>query len=128
MENFSYHVPFYVVTGGIATSGHSSDLQGGKVGLFDRQTFSVATGIGSGKEFFFAQGPIGGKDWYGQPAEGSHKSPFFFVKDVENMYLSKPQTIQNEEWVIGFNGSTSSKGLTFETGKAIRVQLFFHGE
>lgn len=127
MENFSYHVPFYVVTGGVDTAGHSSELTAGQIGLFDRSTFSVATGAGSGKEFFFAQGAIGGKDWYGQPVTESHKSPFFYGKDVENIYLSMPKTIQNEEWVIGFNGAASSKSLTYETGKPIRLKLYFHG-
>ncbi len=128
MENFSYHVPFYVVTGGVDTAGHSSELTAGQVGLFDRSTFSVATSTGNGKEFFFAQGNIGGKDWYGHPlTEMSHKSPFFYGSDVENIYLSLPQRIQNEEWVLGFNGSASSKSLSYETGKAVRVKLFFHG-
>jgi len=127
MENFSYHVPFYVVTGGIDTAGHSSELTAGQVGLFDRATFSVATAAGNGKELFFAQGAIGGKDWYGQPVTESHKSPFFYGKDVSNMYLSLPQTIQNEEWVIGFNGAASSKSLKFEKGRATRVKFFFHG-
>lgn len=128
MENFSYHVPFYVVTGGIDLAGHSSELHAGEVGLFDRSTFSVATGAGSGKEFFFAQGPIGGKSWYGYPVTESHKSPFFYGKDIDNMYLSRPHTIQNEEWVIGFNGSTSSRSLTYETGKATRIKFYFHGQ
>lgn len=128
MENFSYHIPFYVVTGGVATSGHSSDLSGGKVGLFDRQTFSVATGVGNGKEFYFAQGNIGGKDWYGQPVTETHKSPFFFGKDVEDMYLSKPQRVVNEEWVIGYNGSPSSKTFTFTKGEATRIKFYFHGQ
>ena len=127
MENFSYHVPFYVVTGGVTLSGHSSELSAGAVGLFDRSTFSVATGTGNGKEFFFAQGNTGGKDWYGNPVTETHKSPFFLGKDITNMYLSLPQRIQNEEWVIGFNGSASSQGLTYETGKPVRVKLYFHG-
>ena len=128
MENFSYHVPFYVVTGGVATSGHSSDLTGGKIGLFDRQNFSVATGIGNGKEFFFAQGAIGGLDWYGQPITESHKSPFFFGKDVEDMYVSHPVRPVNEEWVIGYNGSPSSVPMKYEKGVATRVKFYFHGE
>jgi len=127
MENFSYHVPFYVVTGGIDLAGHSSELTAGQVGLFDRSTFSVATGTGNGKEFFFAQGNIGGKDWYGQPVTESHKSPFFFGEDVSNMYVSMPQTIQNEEWVIGFNGAASSVGLSYTSGVPIRVKMYFHG-
>lgn len=128
MENFSYHLPFYVVTGGVATSGHSADLTAGKIGIFDRATFSVATGIGNGKEFFFAQGAIGGIDWYGQSVKNSHKSPFFFGHDVEDMYLSRPQRLVNEEWVIGFNGSPSSKSFSFEKGKSIRVKFYFHGQ
>ena len=39
MENFSYHVPFYVVTGGVDQAGHSSELTSGQVGLFDRTTY-----------------------------------------------------------------------------------------
>lgn len=127
MENFSYHVPFYVVTGGIDLAGHSSELTAGQVGLFDRSTFSVATGAGNGTEFFFAQGNIGGKDWYGQPVTESHKSPFFYGEDVSNMYMSTPKTIQNEEWVIGFNGAASSVGLSYKTGVPIRVKMYFHG-
>ena len=128
MENYSYHVPFYVVTGGVATSGHSADLTAGKVGLFDRSTFSVATAIGNGKEFFFAQGAIGGLDWYGQPVTESHKSPFFYGKDIEDMYLSKPQRVRNEEWVIGYNGSPSSVSLAYAKGESIRIKFYFHGE
>jgi len=128
MENFSYHVPFYVVTGGIDTAGHSSELTAGQVGLFDRQTFSVATGSGNGKEFFFAQGSIGGKDWYGRPVTESHKSPFFYGKDVENIYVSHPKEVKNEEWVIGYNGSASSVGLSYEKGKSIRIKFYFHGQ
>lgn len=128
MQNFSYHVPFYIASGGVATSGHSADLKGPQVGLFDVATWNVATGVGNGTEFFFAQGAIGGFDFYGHPVKESHKSPFFLGKDVTNMYLSKPQTIQNEEWIIGYNGSASSKSLAFEKGKAFRLQLYFHGE
>lgn len=128
MENNSYHVPFYVVTGGVATSGHSADLTSGKVGIFDRATFSVATGAGNGKEFFFAQGATGGLDWYGQPVRNSHKSPYFFGHDVEDMYLSRPQRLVNEEWVIGFNGGPSSNSLSYEKGKALRIKFYFHGQ
>lgn len=128
MENFSYHVPFYVVNGGIATAGHSADLKPGQAGLFDRNTFSVATGIGNGKEFFFAQGAQGGLGWYGEPVRVSHKSAFFYGKDIEDMYLSKPQRIVNEEWVIGYNGSASSQSLIFETGVPLRIQFYFHGQ
>lgn len=130
MENFSYHVPFYVVTGGVATSGHSSDLKPGQIGLFDRNTFSVATGLGNGKEFFFAQGATGGLDWYGQPVRVSHKSAFFFGTNIEEdgIYLSKPQRVINEEWVIGYNGSPSSNSLSFATGEATRILFYFHGQ
>jgi hypothetical protein len=128
MENYSYHVPFYVVNGGVAAAGHSADLKPGQVGLFDRNTFSVATGIGNGKEFFFAQGAQGGLDWYGAPVRVSHKSAFFYGKDVEDIYLSKPQRIVNEEWVIGYNGSPSSNSLSFATGVPLRIKFYFHGQ
>jgi hypothetical protein len=128
MENFSYHVPFYLVNGGIATSGHSADLTAGRVGLFDRATFSVATAVGNGKEFFFGQGANGGLGWYGETVRNSHKSAFFYGKDVEDMYLSRPQRLRNEEWVIGYNGSPSSKSLKFTTGESLRIKFYFHGQ
>lgn len=128
MENFTYHVPFYVVTGGVATTGHSSDLTAGQVALIDRQTWSVATASGNGKEFFFAQGNIGGIDHNGQPVTDTHKSAFFFAKDVQNMYKSYPVRITNEEWTIGYDGSASSVGLTFEKGKSTKVKFYFYGD
>lgn len=128
MENFSYHVPFYVVTNGVATQGFTSDLAGGQIGVFDRQNFAVATAAGVGKELFFAQGNIGGKDWYGNPVTESHKSPFFKVKDVTNIYKSLPAKIQNEEWVLGYDGSQSSKSLEFVKGEPTNIKLYFHGE
>lgn len=128
MENFSWHLPVYVVNGGVATEGHSSDLTPGKVGLFDRQNFSVATSSGSGKEFFFAQGRIGGVDWYGNKVKESHKSPFFMGKDVIDIYKVTPKRIQNEEWVLGYNGAQSSVGLKFEKDKPLRFKFEFNGE
>lgn len=129
MENFSYHVPVFVANAGVAASGHSADLPGGKVGLYDRSTWSVATASGNGTEFFLAQGIIGGKDWYGFPTTAtSHKSPFFYAKDVENMYLSRPSRKQSEEWIIGYNGSASSKGIRyFKNAEPVKVKFLFSG-
>lgn len=128
MENYSYHVPFYVVTNGVATTGHSSDLAAGQVALIDRQTWSVATAAGNGTEFFFAQGNIGGKDWGGAPITETHKSAFFLGKDVKNIYKSYPVRIQNEEWTVGYDGSASSKGITFEKGKSTKIKFYFYGD
>ena len=128
MENFSYHVPFYVVSNGVATSGHTSDLIGGQIAVFDRQNFSVATASGLAKELFFAQGAIGGIDWSGQPVTETVKSPFFFAKDVTNIYKSLPHKIQNEEWIVGYDGSASSKSIEFVAGLPTRLKLYFHGE
>lgn len=129
MENFSLHVPVFLVNAGVATSGHSADLSGGQIGLFDRSTWSVATNSGNGKEFFFAQGVIGGKDWYGLPTTAtSHKSPFFYATDVENMYVSLPQRKQNEEWIVGYNGALSSKGIRYFKGaEPVKVKFLFTG-
>lgn len=131
MENFSYHVPVYVVNAGVATSGHSADLQGGQVGLFDRATWSVATSAGNGKEFFFAQGAFGGFDWYGaRTTEISHKSPMFFGKDIDNMYLSLPVRRSNEEWIVGYNGAQSSKSIKYTSGpdaEPVKIKFLFTG-
>lgn len=128
MENFSYHVPTYIVTGGVATSGHSSTITAGQISLIDRQTWSVATAAGNGKEFFFAQGAIGGFDWNGNAVTDTHKSPYFFAKNVTNMYKSLPSRLVNEEWVIGYDGSASSQGFTFTAGKTTRLKFIFSGD
>lgn len=124
MDNYSYHLPFYIVTGGVATQGQSSDLASGQVGLFDVQTWGVVSPSNNGNEFFFAQGVIGGKDWYGNPySQKSHKSAKFFGKDIYNIYKSFPKSVKNEKWVIGYNGSTSSKGLSFKKEEATRLHI-----
>lgn len=128
MENFSYHVPVYVVDSGVATSGHSADMSSKKVGIFNRSNFNVTTAGGTDKEVFFAQAPNGGKDWYGREVAGTHKSPFFMLADVQDFYWSLPQQLQNEEWILGYNGTVGSVGLTFEKGKATRVKFLFTGE
>lgn len=128
MENFSYHVPMYIVTTGVATQGHSSTIRGGQVGLVDRQTWSIATPSGNGKEFFFAQGAMGGIDWNGAKVEGTHKSPYFFAKNVTKMYKSLPARLQNEEWVIGYDGSQGSRGFTFTKGQTTRLKFIFSGD
>lgn len=127
MENNSYHIPF-LVSGDVATTGHTSDMAAKDIGLFNRSNFNVSTSGSTEKEVFVAQAPNGGKDWYALPLTTTHKSPYFMVADVEDIYKSTHQAIQNEEWIIGYNGAASSKGLKFETGKATRIQLYFHGE
>ena len=128
MENFSYHVPVYLVTGGVATQGHSSTIGAGAVGLVDRQTWSVATASGNGKEFFFAQGATGGFDWNGKAVTDTHKSPYFYAKNVSNIYKSLPARLVNEEWVIGYDGSDSSRGFNFQAGKTTRLKFIFSGD
>lgn len=128
MENFSYHVPVYVVDSGVATAGHSGAMTAKQVGLFSRANFNVSTGVSTDPELFLAQAPNGGKDWYGNAVTGSHKSPFFMVKDVQDIYKSVPSFLQNEEWIIGYNGAKGSKGLTFEKGVPFRLQFLFTGE
>ena len=44
------------------------------------------------------------------------------------MYKSLPAKIQNEEWIVGCDGSASSKSLEFVKGKPTRIDLYFHGE
>nr|WP_298654893.1 hypothetical protein [uncultured Flavobacterium sp.] len=128
MENFSYHVPVMVVTGGVATSGHSSEIGKGAVALIDRQTWSVATTSGNGTEFFLAQGSYGGFDWNANPVEDTHKSPYFYAKNVYNMYKSLPKRLSNEEWVVGYDGSASSVGLSWEKGKSLSLKFVFTGD
>src|SRR5688572_10637866 len=129
-----YNYPFIVATGGIVTSGLFGDLKdkAGKVsvGIFDAQTYGVATAAGNGKEFFIGYSSEHTRDAYTTFLVGLQnpkKTETFLGKDVISFEYSNPQRIQNEEWVLGFDGSASSKSLSFEKGKSYGIQIALGG-
>lgn len=120
-----YPYPLIPVTGQVVTSGLFGDLKdkAGKVhvGIFDAKTYGVATGAGNGKEFFIGYSSEHTRDAFTKFYTGMQqpkKTEVFAGKDVLSFEYSNPQRIQNEEWVLGFDGSPSSKSLKFEKGRS----------
>lgn len=129
--NYEFPFPVFVATNGVATSGFSRDLVGGQVGLFDRQTYGVATNTGNGNEFYLAMGSLHTQDnltkfWGGQ--KQSLKSSFFRGADIDGFEVSLPQKLQNEEWVIGYDGTTTANNFLFQCGKDYQLRVAVKGE
>lgn len=130
MRNTAYDVPVFVAKG-VKTSGHVSELQPLEIGIFDTKTSSIATVSGNGKEFFLAGGKAHTRDSLAKFYSGMldpKKSSYFKGKDLisfEKAYPSKPQ---NEEWVIGYDGTAGSVGMTFEKNKQYKLKVRLFGE
>lgn len=106
--NYEFNLPVFVCTSGVATSGHTKDLASGQVSIFDRQTWNVATSTGNGSEFFIGMGSYHTKDSLTKFVAGmqrSLKSYFFRGADIDQFEVSTGQGLQNEEWVMGYDGS-----------------------
>lgn len=138
--NYEFNLPVFVANAGVATSGHTKDLVSGQVSIFDRQTWNVATPTGNGKEFFLAMGSYHTKDNLTKFFAGmqrSLKSYFFRGQDIISFEVSTPQRIQNEEWVIGYDGtvapnaygvSSAVNNFVYQCGTDYQLRITLYGE
>jgi hypothetical protein len=129
--NYEFNLPLYVCNNGVAISGHTQDLVSGQVGLFDRQTYNVATSVGNGSEFFIGMGSYHTRDnltkfWGGM--QRSLKSYFFRGADIDGFEVSLPQKIQNEEWVIGYDGTGTANNFLIQCGRNYQIRILVKGE
>lgn len=130
MRNTAYDVPVFVAKG-VKTSGHVSELQPLEIGIFDTKTSSIATASGNGKEFYLAGGKPHTRDslakFYSGMLDPKKSSPFKGKELIsfEKAYPSRPS---NEEWVIGYDGTAGSVGLTFEKNKQYKLKVRLFGE
>lgn len=138
--NYEFNLPIFVCNNGVATSGHTGDLASGEVSIFDRQTWNVATPTGNGSEFFIGMGSYHTRDLLTKFFAGmqrSLKSWFFRGVDIDSFEVSLPQTIQNEVWVMGFDGSGSvnsygvsaaANNFTFNCDTDYQLRINLYGE
>lgn len=135
--NYEFNLPVFVATAGVATSGHTKDLAPGQVSIFDRQTWNVATSTGNGSEFFIGIGSYHTRDNLTKFYAGmqrSLKSYFFRGADIDGFEVSLPQRIQNEEWVIGYDGSGATNiygqpnNFQFQCGTDYQLRITLKGE
>jgi hypothetical protein len=134
MVNHAYHLPILVVKS-VATSGHVSDLGPNQFGIFNDTmepgAWNVATGTGQARKFFLAAGSSHTRDkmskFYGG-LKRPIKSGVFLGSDIQSFEKALPTKPENEEWVLGYDGTVDSKGLSFECGKISQVKIRLYGE
>lgn len=138
--NYEFNLPVFVATSGVATSGHTKDLVSGQVSVFDRQTWNVATPTGNGSEFFIGLGSYHTRDNLTKFFAGmqrSLKSYFFRGSDIDGFEVSLPQRLQNEEWVVGYDGSgapnsfgvsSAANNFQYSCGTDYQLRITLYGE
>jgi hypothetical protein len=134
MVNHAYHLPILVVKS-VATSGHVSDLAPNQFGIFNDTlepgAWNVATGTGEARRFFLAAGSSHTRDkmskFYGS-LKRPIKSGVFLGTDIQKFEKTLPTKPENEEWVLGYDGTADSKGLSFECGKISQVKIRVYGD
>lgn len=130
MTNSSFGYPV-IVAKGVATDKHVADLLPLEFGVFDKKTNSVATAAGNGKEFYLAFGSPHTKDQLTKFYSGMRapkKSESFLGKEVVSFQKAYPQRPKNEEWVLGYSGSSDDNSLVFECGKNYEFKVKLFGE
>lgn len=130
MENGAFHYPV-IVAKAVATDKHFADLTPLEFGVFDRKTNFVATGTGSGKEFYLAFGSPHTKDKLTKFYSGMKNpksSEKFLGKDIVSFEKALPQRPENEEWVLGYSGGKDDNSLVFECGKSYEFKIKLFGE
>jgi len=130
MINGEYSYPVYVVTSGIATSGHLADIAPGQLGLFSRNNYSIVSNPTLREEIFFAFGSTRKFDTVGDVSglKLPEKSAFFKIKDALNFQYSNPQkeTLSNKV-SVGFSGGSCSEGIKYECDKNYVLKLYLTG-
>lgn len=118
MKNNAYSYPAFVVTGGLATSGHVTDLAPGQVGIFYREpSQNVATSPKERDELFLAIGSVRKFDKIGQMAgyKQPTESAYFRVKDIESFEVSNPsKELKSNIISVGYSGGSCSEGIKFQ--------------
>lgn len=142
MINHRYPVPFVVLSGDVidasSTKLQYSDLQdlygSVNVGIYDADTYHIATGSGLGEKFFIGYSSEHSKDFLDKFIFGAtlpKGSSFweFKGKDVLSFEYSEPTRMTNERWVLGWSGADGCD-LTlpkFECGKPYGIRIALTG-
>jgi hypothetical protein len=132
MINTRYPYPFFPVTGKVLTSGQFGDLKSLNgaisVGLFDSQTYGIATATGNGSRFFIGYSSEHTKDfidkWHFGNTNG-RKGHEFRGKDLISFEFSRPTKKSAEKWTIGWTGSSgcNEKVMEFECGRTYGIRI-----
>jgi hypothetical protein len=125
----------FIGTGALKSTGDTSTLLAGELGLFDHSTFE-ALGVASGnpfphKLFIIAQGSYHEKDslstYYGGLKE-SVKSRPINSKFIQKLWKVEPQRPQSEVWTIGWDGVNDCKAIAGVCDEEYTIRLEVQGD
>lgn len=129
-----YPYPVIPVSGNVVTQGQFGDLKQAagsvSVGIYDAQTYGIATGSGNGKEYFLgysSEHSVDDLTYHLAGMKDPKKNQVFAGKDVISFEFSNPQKPQNEVWRIGYNGAPNSVGLKFKSGTTYGIMIDLEG-
>lgn len=112
------------------TSGNTSDLTAGQIGLFDAKTYEALSQVSS-KPFILAQGSYFTNDKIG-PYHGGYtesvKSKVINPKFISKVFTTCANTPVNQIISVGWDLTTNpGTGLSFECGKTYRLRIDLKG-
>jgi hypothetical protein len=132
MFSHEYNLPVFIGTGSVATSGDTASLKSGQIGIFDSKTYNAVSGaIASNKAMIVAGGSWHTKSKLNKfvgNLTASDKTIDFLGKDILSFEKSLPREAQSEQWVIGWDGVSTTDTLDFDCGKDYHFKVRVWGE
>lgn len=127
-----YNFPVFVGSGNVKTSGHSSTLAPGQLGIFVGKTLNALSGAAPKYEALkIVQGSLHNVDKLGNFFGGlkqSDKSPEFLISDILSFEKSLPREARSEEWTLGWDGVDDTTASSFVCEKEYRFKVKVWGE
>lgn len=132
MYSQEYNLPVFIGTGSVLTSGGTDALKSGQVGIFDAKTYSAVSGALAQNQPVI----VAGGSWHTKSKlnkfvgnlTASDKTIDFLGKDIISFEKSMPRKAQSEQWVIGWDGVSTTDTLSFQCGKDYHFRVRVWGE
>jgi hypothetical protein len=132
MFSHEYNLPVFIGTGSVLTSGGTDKLVAGQLGIFDSKTYqAVAGAVASNKALLVAGGSWHTKSKLNKfvgNLKSSDKTIEFLGKDILEFQRSNPLKAQSEQWILGWDGVSTTDTLNFECSKDYHFKVRVWGE
>lgn len=132
MYSQEYNLPVFIGTGEVLSSGDTADLKSGQLAIFDAKTYEVVTGVQAVNKPML----VAGGSWHTKSKLNkfvgnlttSDKTIEFLGNDILAFERSMPRSAVAEQWVIGWDGVSTTDTLAFECGKDYHFKVRVWGE
>lgn len=126
-----------VPEGSVMTTGYSTQLAKGQIGLFDVETVGKygATAIdsvaGFDKNFSKLEVRLGVEPKTARTlSDKDSKTLTFNLSDIKKAWVGKPHVTEQkfDEWYIGYNGMEDNTSFVFKPGESMKIDLVLWGK